>query len=122
MKMFADYILIKPETRTEQKVGSIVLPDIADVNRAFCRGTVEAVGEGLYLQCEVATRIPPSMKPGDKVLYFKDQAIPLLVKNRDMHIVRERQVIGVFEPGDADAVGLPIGGYPADPALNVRGV
>ena len=117
MKMFADYILLRPENRSQQKIGSIVLPENSDASKAFCRGEVVAVGEGLYLQCAVAVRIPPSMKIGDKVLYFKDQAIPVVVSNRDMHIVRERQVIGVFEPGDAEATALPV-----HLSLNERGV
>lgn len=103
MRMLADYILIKPETGKEQKIGLIVLPDSMDVKRKWGRGTVEGVGPGLFLQN--GEQMTPDVKPGDKVLYFKEHAIGILVDQRDRHIVQERQVISIFEEGDADASG-----------------
>jgi len=124
MKMLADFVMIQPETRHERKVGQILLPDNSAEAKMFCRGTVRAVGEGLYLSN--GTQIPPSIGPGDKVLYFKDQALDISVKNENMHVLREGRIIGVFEPGDADAPGVGGKGFVLaahhEAELNERGV
>lgn len=101
MRMLADFVLVKPEDRKTVKIGSIVLPDNATVQQAFARGIVERVGPGCYLP--YGDQIPPDIEVGDKVLYFKDQAIPIVVEQRDMHIVKERNLIGVFEGEDTEA-------------------
>lgn len=99
MRMLADYVLISPETRAEQKIGSIVLPDSTE--KGFTRGTVMEVGPGCFLPN--GQQMPADIRSGDKVLYFKETACPVIVDNRDMHIVQERNIIGVFDRGDTEA-------------------
>lgn len=100
MRMLADYILVRPETREEEKIGLIVLPQSMDIKRKWGRGTIEGVGPGLFTQGGV--QLTPAVNAGDKVFYFKEHAVNILVDQKDRHIVQERQVISVFEAGDTD--------------------
>lgn len=97
MKMLADHFLVKPETRSERSIGRILLPDNTEI---WARGVVVAVGDGLYLQN--GSRIGPDVSVGDKILYFKRDAIDILVNNRNMHIIQERQAIAIFEDADIE--------------------
>lgn len=98
MIMKADYILVKPESWPEQKIGSVLLPDNQEVRKAFSRGTVRGVGPGLFLPN--GERPPVEVQSGDHVLYFKAQASPIVVGGENMHIVNERQILAVLEPND----------------------
>lgn len=100
MRMLADHILVKPETREERKIGQILLPDDADVSKNWARGEVLDVGEGMYLQN--GDRIPPDIHIGDRVLYFKRDAIDVLDNNRNLHIIREHQAVAVLEVRDIE--------------------
>lgn len=98
MKMLADHVLVKPETREERSIGQILLPDGADKN--WARGEVLGVGEGLYLQN--GDRIKPDVHVGDRILYFKRDAIDVLDNNRNLHIIQERQAVAILEARDIE--------------------
>lgn len=98
MKMLAAHVLVDPERWTEAKIGSIFLPENSEDRKRFARGTVKAVGPGL---CTLTgAHNPIDVKVGDHVLYYKADAINITVNERDMHIVIERALVAILEPGD----------------------
>ena len=100
--MRADYILVDPVPWTEAKLGLIVLPDNSESKKKFAKGTVKEVGPGLWLHSGKRPDIEVSV--GDHVLYFKAGAAEINVQERPMHIVQERQILAVLEPGDFSTV------------------
>jgi len=101
MRMRANYILVDPEPWTEQKLGTLVLPDGA--KNKFARGVVEAKGPGLFLPN--GDQPPIEVEVGDHVLYFKAAAVPLIFEGKDVHIVQEREILAILEPGDFGNIG-----------------
>ncbi len=109
MQMLANYILVDPERWTEAKQGSIIVP-AGEQREKFARGTVMEVGSGLFLPN--GDRPPIEVKVGDRVLYFKDGAAEVILDERTMHIVQERQILAILsanefvlatDEGDSDA-------------------
>ncbi len=100
MKMLASYILIKPQTMPEQKMGAILLPDNQKARATFARGEVIGVGPGAYLPS--GDQLTPDMVPGDRVLYFKASAAHFVVRGEEMHLVQEREILAILEDGDFD--------------------
>lgn len=96
MEMRANNILVAPESPEEQSIGTILLP--MKVQDSFARGTVKAVGPGLWLQS--GKQIPIEVAAGDRVLYFMESAAPLIVKGQNMHIIQEQQILAILEPKD----------------------
>ena len=96
--MRANYILVDPEPWTTEKLGSIVLPDNQEARAKFAKGMVLEVGPGLWLPN--GTRPPIEVKMLDHVLYFKAGAANIVVQGREMHIIQEREVLAILEPGD----------------------
>ena len=103
MKMRANYILVDPEPWTEQKLGTILLPDNQSAKAKFARGTVKAVGPGLFLPN--GDRPPIEAEVGDHVLYFKAGAASIVVNGTEAHIVQEREILAILEPGDFGNIG-----------------
>ena len=62
-----DRVLIKRQTEQESKIGSIIIPDTAKEKPQ--KGEVLAVGKGKLKKD--GTRISPSVKKGDAVLFAK---------------------------------------------------
>ena len=98
MIMRANYILVDPEPWTTQKLGSIVLPDNQVSREKFSKGVVKEVGPGLRLHN--GERPPIEVKEGDHVLYFKAGAASIVVGGQEMHIIQERELLAILEPGD----------------------
>ena len=98
MKMRANYVLVSPEGWPEAKLGSILLPDNDESKKKFARGTVIEVGPGLWLPN--GERPPIEVSTGDHVLYFKAGAASIVVNEQNMHIVQEREILAILEPGD----------------------
>ena len=98
MRMLANNILVDPEMWTEKKLGSIFLPDNDKAKAVFSRGTVKAVGPGLWLpngtQCVV------EMDVGDHILYYTANSVPIVIGGREMQIVREQEVLAILSPSD----------------------
>ena len=103
MQMLASNVLVYPEKRTEQKIGSIVLPDNDERAKAFARGTVKEVGPGLFLQN--GDRPAVEVIEGDRVLYFKAGAINIVVEKQDMHIIREAEIVAILDQNDVTSEG-----------------
>lgn len=102
MKMLANNILVDPEGWPTQKLGSIILPDNQAARDKFSRGVVEEVGPGLWLHN--GDRPPIEVNVGDHVLYYKAGAMKIVVEEKEMDIVQERELIAILEPGDFGTV------------------
>lgn len=96
MLMLADNILIDEDRWTEEKHGKLIIPP--NEKQAFSRGTVVAVGPGPWFAN--GTRSVIEVKPGDHVLYFKQQAVDVTIDERPMHIIKEREVVSILEAGE----------------------
>jgi len=99
MKMLADNILVDPESWPTQKLGRIILPDNNKVKEAFARGVVNNIGPGPVLVLS-GKHSPVEVKAGDHILYRKVNAIPIVVNDREMHLVVERDILAILEPND----------------------
>ena len=97
MKMLADHVLIDPERWTESKLGSIVVPK-GNAQQAFSRGTVVSVGPGVFHPS--GDRPPIEVEPGERILYFKQSAIPVIIDGREMQVIREQEIIAILEPDE----------------------
>lgn len=102
MKMLANNILVDPEGWPTQKLGLILLPDNNESKAKFARGVVREVGPGLWLHN--GTRPPIEVDLGDHILYYKVDAADIVVQGKEMHIIQERCVIAILEPGDFGVV------------------
>lgn len=98
MKMRANNILVDPEGWPTQKLGLILLPDNNESKAKFARGVVKEVGPGLWLHN--GERPPIEVNVGDHVLYFKAGAASIVVQKTEMHIIQEREILAILEPGD----------------------
>ncbi len=88
-----DRILIKRLEAEEKTAGGIVLPDTAKEKPQ--RGKVVAVGQGRLL--EDGKRFPPSVKPGDTVLFSKYAGTDIKIDGEEHTIMRESELLGVLE-------------------------
>lgn len=88
-----DRVVVKPEQAEEKTAGGIVLPDTAKEKPA--RGQVIAVGSGKML--ENGSRVAPSLKVGDRVLYGKYSGSEVKVNGVEHTILRENEVLAILE-------------------------
>lgn len=102
MKMLANLILVRPEKWTEQKQGGIILP--RESAKQFARGEVLETGPGLVMADGTFNSV--DVDPGERILYYKDSAVAITIDEQEHHIVQEREVLAILEPGDfADITG-----------------
>ena len=91
-----DRILITRVEQTEQKKGSIIIPDSAKEKPS--EGVVVAVGAGKRL--DDGTVIAPDVKPGDHILFGKYSGSEVTVDDTEYLILREDEILAVIEGGD----------------------
>src|SRR5512136_2646447 len=87
-----DRVVVRPEEAEERTKGGIVLPDTAKEKPA--RGQVIAVGIGKLL--ENGTRVPPTLKVGDRVIYGKYSGSEVKINGVEHTILRESDVLAVI--------------------------
>lgn len=90
-----DRVLVKPAA-ADEKIGKIIIPENAKEKPV--RGEVLAVGKGRILAD--GTRAPMGVKPGDVVMYGKYAGQDVRVDDSDMKILKEDDLLGVFEQSD----------------------
>lgn len=88
-----DRVLIKRLDEVTKTAGGIIIPDTAKEKPS--EGVVEAVGNGF--RAEDGKIIPMSVKVGDKVLFGKWSGTEVKVNGETMLIVKESDILGVFE-------------------------
>lgn len=85
-----EYVVVRPISE-EKSPGGIVIPQSAQENRAYHRGEVAAVGNGM--PSFTGQRIPPDVAVGEIILYRFGEEI----KDGDevLKLVREKDIIAV---------------------------
>lgn len=91
IKPLGDRVLIRPLEETEEKVGSLYIPDTAKEKPQ--EGLVEAVGSG---RTEDGKLISPEVKTGDRVLYGKYSGTEVKQNAKDFLIVRESDILAII--------------------------
>jgi chaperonin GroES len=92
-----DRILIQRLEEGEQKVGGIIIPDTAKEKPQ--QGKVIAAGTGKVR--DDGTRQLPDVKAGDLILFGKYSGQEIKLDGEEYIIMREDEVLGVIEAGDA---------------------
>ena len=90
-----DRILVQRTEEEEQKVGGIIIPDSAKEKPQ--QGKVTAVGAGKA--DKDGKRIALDVKEGDTILFGKYSGQEVRVDGEDYLIMREDEVLAVFEGG-----------------------
>jgi len=91
IKPLGDRVLVKPLEASEEKVGSIFIPDTAKEKPQ--EGTVEAVGSG---RTEDGKLIAPEVKVGDKILYGKYSGTEIKKDGKEYLIIRESDILAII--------------------------
>jgi chaperonin GroES len=90
IKPLADRVVVEPNTTSEEKIGSIIVPDTAKEKPQ--EGKVVAVGTGRY---EDGKLVAPEVKIGDKVLYGKYSGTEIKHAGKDYLIIRESDILAI---------------------------
>ncbi len=92
IKPLADRVVVKPLEETEQKKGSIIIPDTAKEKPQ--QGEIVAVGPGKM--SDEGKPVKMELKKGDKVLYGKYSGTEVTVDGEELLIMRESDVLAVI--------------------------
>ena len=88
-----DRILVQRLDEGEQRVGGIIIPDTA--KEKPMQGKVVAVGSGRVN--DKGQVFPLDVKAGDTILFGKYAGTEIKIDGQEYLIVREDEVLGVFE-------------------------
>jgi chaperonin GroES len=88
-----DRILIKRLEKGEEVRGGIIIPDSAKEKPQ--QGEVKAVGSGKLL--ESGQRVPPVVKPGDRILFGKYSGSDIKLVGEEYLILKEDEILAVVE-------------------------
>lgn len=91
IKPLADRVLIRALDATDDKVGSLYIPDTAKEKPQ--EGKVEAVGPG---RVEDGKTVPLEVKVGDRVLYGKYSGTEVKHNGQEFLIVRESDILAIL--------------------------
>jgi len=100
-----DWVLIEPSEAKEKTAGGLVIPDTAKEKPV--EGKVLAVGKGRWetpekkwgskpKRKEEKVFKPTVLKPGDQVLYEKYGTTKVDLDGKELVLVRESDVLGIF--------------------------
>ena len=92
-----DRVIVQRIEEGEQKVGGIIIPDSAKEKPQ--EGKVLAVGKGKI--GDDGKVIPLDVKTGDRILFGKYSGQEIKLDGEDYLIMKEDEVLGVIESGDA---------------------
>lgn len=93
LKMLEDRVLVKPIPQEDRTESGLYLPDTAKERPQ--KGEVIEVGPGKLL--ENGTRIEPTVKKGDKVLFGKYAGTELKIAGEEYLILRESEILAIIE-------------------------
>jgi len=88
-----DRVIVKKIEDTENKRGSLFIPDSAKEKPQ--QGEVKAVGTGRL--SEKGERVAMEVKPGDRILFGKYGGSEVKVDGEEWLILREDEILGVLE-------------------------
>jgi len=93
VKPLRDRVLVRRLEESEEKVGGIIIPDTAKEKPQ--QAEVVAVGSGRIL--ENGTRVPRSVKAGDKVLLGKWSGTDVKIDGTEYLILKEDEILGILD-------------------------
>jgi chaperonin GroES len=93
LKPLDDRVVVKVIEEEQKTQGGIVLPDTAKDKPQ--EGEVVAVGPGRLL--ENGTRVPPTVKVGDRVVFAKYSGTEVKVDGQEYLIMRETDILAIKE-------------------------
>lgn len=94
-----DRVLVRRVESDEKTKGGLIIPDTAKEKPA--EGEIVAVGEGA--RKDSGELIPPSVKPGDRILFGKWSGTEVTLDGQEMLIMKESDILGIIEPSAAQA-------------------
>jgi chaperonin GroES len=89
-----DRVIVRRVKEEEKSKGGIIIPDTA--KQKPTEGEVMAVGNGKILEDGTVRKL--DVKPGDRVLFGKYDGAEVKIDGEDRLIIREDDILGVFEP------------------------
>lgn len=92
IKPLGDRVLVEPKKESEEKIGSIFVPDTAKEKPQ--EGKVIEVGQGKY---EDGKLVPLEVKVGDTVLYGKYSGTEVKQGGHEYLIVRESDILAIIK-------------------------
>jgi len=92
-----DRIIVQRLDEGEQRIGGIIIPDTAKEKPQ--QGKVIAAGNGKTK--DDGNRVPLDVKAGDVILFGKYSGQEIKLDGEEYLIMREDEVLGVIEDGDA---------------------
>ena len=88
-----DRVIVRRLEESEQKVGSIIIPDSAKEKPQ--QAEVVSVGSGKLL--DNGQRGTMDVKPGDRILFGKYSGSDIKVEGTEYLILREDEILGILE-------------------------
>lgn len=112
-----DWAVIVPSEAAERTAGGLYIPDAAREKPA--EGVVESIGPGALEEEKWGKKkekdkkkerkfIPTTVKPGERVLYERYGGTKITVSGREVVLVRERSILGIFAGGSSSADPKPL--------------
>jgi Co-chaperonin GroES (HSP10) len=92
-----DRVVVRRIEADEKTAGGIIIPDTAKEKPA--EGEIVAVGPGA--RNEKGEIVALSLKAGDRVLFGKWSGTEVKIDGQDLLIMKESDILGVIEPGEA---------------------
>ena len=77
----------------EKTHGGIIIPDVAQKKSGI--GIVKELGDGHLL--EDGTRLPCSVKVGDKIAFMTHYMMPADKTNKNLFLIKEGDILGLIE-------------------------
>jgi len=93
LKPLGDKIIVEILQAEEKTKGGIVLPETAQEKPQ--QGKVIAVGNGKTLSN--GKLVPPSVKPGDRIIFGKYSGNEVSVENSEYLIVNEEDILAIVQ-------------------------
>ena len=93
IKPLHDRVVLKRMEEEKMSAGGIVIPDSA--TEKPIKGEVVAVGDGKAL--DNGTTRAPKVKVGDKVLFGKYAGTEVKLRDEEVLVIREDDIMGVLE-------------------------
>jgi chaperonin GroES len=87
-----DRVLVRRVQESEERVGSIIIPDSAKEKPQ--QGEVIAVGSGKLL--ENGKRASLDVKAGDRVLFGKYSGSDIKIEGEEYMVMREDEILGIL--------------------------
>ena len=91
-KPLHDRVLVKRVESDEKTKGGLIIPDTAKEKPA--EGEIVAVGEGA--RKDSGELIPPTVKPGDRILFGKWSGTEVTLDGKELLIMKESDILGII--------------------------